>query len=106
MKSRLHLNRSSLGLLALLAIPAGLAAQTPAKSVHYTITDLGALGGAGTNSTATDMNNAGWVAGSANLVTGGPQHAFLWYGRGRLHDLGTLDGPACPACNSGADGPN
>jgi hypothetical protein len=52
MKSRLHFTISSLGLLALLAMPAGLAAQTAAKPVHYTITDLGTLGGAGTNSTA------------------------------------------------------
>ena len=47
------------------------------------------------------MNNAGWVAGSANLTPGGPQHAFLWYGGGPLKDLGTLGGP-----NSGAGGPN
>jgi hypothetical protein len=36
--------------------------------------------GEGTNSSAFDMNNAGWVAGSSNLTLGGPQHAFLWYG--------------------------
>ncbi len=60
-------------LLAALAI-----AQTP----RYTITDLGTLGGAGTNSTATDINFVGWVAGSSNLTAGGPQHAFLWYGGG------------------------
>jgi probable HAF family extracellular repeat protein len=105
MKSRLHLKLSSSGLLALLVLPVGLSAQGP-KPAHYTVTDLGTLGGSGTNSTATEINNAGWVAGSSNLTAGGPQHAFLWYGGGRLHDLGTLNGSACPACNSGADGPN
>jgi probable HAF family extracellular repeat protein len=52
------------------------------------------------------MNNVGWVAGSSNLTAGGPQHAFVWYGHGPLKDLGTLDGAACPTCNSAADGPN
>jgi len=84
-------------LLAVFAI-----AQTP----RYTVTDLGTLGGNGTSSAAFDMNDAGWVAGSSSLTAGGPQHAFLWYGGGHLHDLGTLDGAACPTCNSGADGPN
>jgi len=84
-------------LLAVFAI-----AQTP----RYTVTDLGTLGGNGTSSAAFDMNDAGWVAGSSSLTAGGPQHAFLWYGGGHLHDLGTLGGLACPACNSSADGPN
>jgi probable HAF family extracellular repeat protein len=102
MKSTLRISMPALSLLATLAI------AQPARPEHqrYTVTDLGTLGGPGTNSAATDINNAGWVAGSSNLVLNGPQHAFLWYGGGRLHDLGTLDGPACPACNSGADGPN
>ena len=42
MKSRLHFNSSSLGLLALLAMPVGLAAQAH-KLTHYTVTDLGTL---------------------------------------------------------------
>src|ERR1039458_453274 len=61
---------------------------------HYTVTDLGTLA-AGNNSSAFDMNNVGWVAGSSNLVVGGPQHAFAWYGYGPLKDLGTLGGSAC-----------
>ena len=73
---------------------------------RYTVTDLGTLGGAGTNSNAYELNNAGWVAGNSNLVPNGPQHAFLWYGVGHLNDLGTLDGAACPTCNSVANGPN
>jgi probable HAF family extracellular repeat protein len=55
------------------------------------------------------MNRAGWVGGSSNLVPGGPQHAFIWYGSGAPQDLGTLQGPDwpdCPQCSSGADGPN
>jgi probable HAF family extracellular repeat protein len=60
---------------------------------RYTVTDLGTLG-TGNNSSGLGMNNAGWVAGSSNLAAGGffPQHAFLWYGGGPLHDLGTLGG--------------
>lgn len=80
-------------------------AQAQAPKPHYVVTDLGVLG-SGTNSSSFDMNNAGWVAGSSNLTPGGPQHAFLWYGGGPLKDLGTLGGPGCPNCNSGADGPN
>ncbi|MEG9438252.1 hypothetical protein JAO29_19045 [Edaphobacter sp. HDX4] len=86
-------------LTAALAVPA--AAQAP----KYTVTDLGVLGN-GNNSSGFDMNGVGWVGGSSNLTPGGPQHAFLWYGFGPLKDLGTLGGPACPNCNSAADGPN
>lgn len=69
--------------------------------LRYTVIDLSTLGGPGTNSSGYDMNNAGWVAGSANLVPGGPQRAFLWFGKNPLIDLGTLGGP-----NSEAGGPN
>jgi probable HAF family extracellular repeat protein len=71
------------------------------NTVRYTITDLGTIG-QGDFSNAFDMNNAGWVAGSSNLTSGGTaQHGFLWFGRGPLIDLGTLGGP-----NSEAGGPN
>jgi hypothetical protein len=59
-----------------------LAALAIAQSPRYTVTDLGTLGGAGTNSNAFELNNTGWVAGSSNLTANGPQHAFLWYGAG------------------------
>ncbi len=94
----------------LLAMPLGVTAQQKHHEhtvhfPHYIVTDLGVLG-AGTNASAFDMNNVGWVAGSSNLTPNGPQHAFVWYGRAALKDLGTLDGAACPTCNSAADGPN
>jgi probable HAF family extracellular repeat protein len=109
MKSRLPF-ANSIVVLALLAMPL---ASSPQQSLgqqakpfsHYTVTDLGVLK-AGTNSSGFDMNHAGWVGGSSNLTPGGPQHAFIWYGGGPLQDLGTLQGEACPQCNSGADGPN
>ena len=56
---------------------------------QYSVRDLGVLG-KGTNAAGDDMNSAGWVAGSSNLIPNGPQHAFLWYGAGPLFDLGTL----------------
>ena len=101
MNSKWKWSSLSLGLAASLATVAAPAAQAPrCEMPQYSITDLGVLG-KGTNATATDMNSAGWVAGSSNLVPNGPQHSFLWFGAGPLVDLGTLGGP-----NSGVDGPN
>jgi probable HAF family extracellular repeat protein len=110
MKPRLLLQVSMAASTVLLAMPLAVIAQDaaaqPAKKFKsYTVTDLGVLG-SGTSSTGFDMNRAGWVGGSSNLVPGGPQHAFIWYGSGALQDLGTLQGLDCPQCNSAADGPN
>lgn len=110
MKSNWLYTNSLLALLALVAIPLRVVAQDgpqqhPKHVRHYIVTDLGVLG-AGTNSSAFDTNRLGWVSGSSNLIPDGPQHAFLSNGRGPLEDLGTLEGSACPMCNSAADGPN
>lgn len=104
MRSRSLRTISIAGLFTTLALTATPLANAQGKP-HYTVTDLGVLG-SGNNSSGFDMNNLGWVGGSSNLVPGGPQHAFLWYGGGPLKDLGTLGGPSCPNCNSAADGPN
>jgi probable HAF family extracellular repeat protein len=105
MKSRNPILVVAVTLSAALAASACLAAQQQKpKPPRYIVTDLGTLGGPGTNSVGLGIGNAGWVAGSGNLTTGGPQHAFLWYGGHHLTDLGTLGGPACPACNSEAGG--
>jgi len=101
--------RSMLASIAAGSLFAALALAQPLTSQpqpRYTVTDLGTLGGAGTNSNAFGINVAGWVAGSSNLTTGGPQRAFLWYGFGPLSDLGALDGSKCPTCNSVAYAPN
>jgi probable HAF family extracellular repeat protein len=78
------------GLLAALAM-----AQTP----NYTVTDLGPTGNP--FSEPAYVNNNGFVAGLAT-VTGGAQHAMLWY-EGISGDIGVpgLGGP-----NSGAGGVN
>ena len=85
MKLRLLFTISVLSLLVALVTPIQLNAQgEESKHIRYHVIDLGTLGGPGTNSSAYDMNNAGWVAGSGNLAPGGPQHAFVWFGRGPL----------------------
>jgi probable HAF family extracellular repeat protein len=84
----------------------GLLAAVAVAQPQYTVTDLGTLGGPGMSSNAYGLNAFGWGSGSSNLVSSGPQHAFLWFGGGRLFDLGTLGGEKCPACNSGANGLN
>lgn len=73
---------------------------------QYTVTDLGTLGGPGTNSNALGINAFGWATGSSNLALNGPLHAFLSFGGGRMLDLGTLGGQKCPTCNSLANGLN
>ena len=73
---------------------------------RYKVIDLRTLGG--TYSYAYGLNNAGVVAGGAattSQVGGLFQTALLWDG-GPPINLGSLGGPACPACNSEAGGPN
>jgi probable HAF family extracellular repeat protein len=81
-------------LFAALALTAQLAAQEPQqkadKPQHYTVHDLGTLGG--TVSWAYAINNKGSVTGFANLPGDTAFHAFLWR-KGVMTDLGTLGGP-------------
>ena len=81
---------------ATLAIPVGATAQEhqPIQSdgqhfQHYTVTDLGTLGGA--FSQAFGINNKGAVVGYATLPGDTILHAFVWR-KGIITDLGTLAG--------------
>jgi len=97
----------SLGMLILLAAPAGVAAQEQnSQPPRYAITDLGTLGG--TYSFAFGINNAGEIAGAAATsaqTDGFAVTAFLWTKQKGITPLGVLGPllfPACPTCNSGA----
>jgi probable HAF family extracellular repeat protein len=61
---------------------------TPPPPPHYSISDLGTLGG--TNSSANGINDRSQVVGSS-LTNSGAEHAFL-YSEGKMTDLGTLGG--------------
>ena len=78
--------------IALLA-PPRLSAQDQQeqhnKQPHYSITDLGTLGG--TSSNASGINSRGWSVGDANLTGDTTEHASLWR-NGVITDLGTLGG--------------
>ncbi len=66
--------------------------HTQSKSAatrHYTVTNLGTLGGVA--SSAKSVNNRGWVAGVANVTGDTAEHAALWR-NGVITDLGTLGG--------------
>jgi probable HAF family extracellular repeat protein len=104
MKSRLLLTISSLGLLAVLAVPARIAAQEGQQPKtdprpHYTVNDLGPVDSP--FSQATYVNDRGLVTG-VDLGTDGNLNAVLWY-KGQMTDISKpgLGGP-----NSGAGGVN
>jgi probable HAF family extracellular repeat protein len=92
MKSKTLMFVTEMTLLATLAVPVRLAAQEQQnkKLPHYTVTDLGSLGG--TFSEAVGVNNRGSVAGSSLLPGDAVVHAFFWR-KGVTTDLGTLGGP-------------
>jgi len=85
MKSRSLL--VSVGMLGLLALPAGLAAQENSQP-RYRVIDLGTLGG--TYSQTFYVTGKGVTSGEASL-TNGNWHATLWIGSSKM-DLGTLGG--------------
>jgi probable HAF family extracellular repeat protein len=67
---------------------------------HYSIIDLGTLGG--TDATPTGMNDRSQVVGLSTTVTG-DTHAFLWQ-VGHMTDLGTLGGTFSEAYIINAEG--
>jgi probable HAF family extracellular repeat protein len=79
---------------SLAAIAALYATAASGQSVQHTVTDLGTLGGASTQSCALGINNNGQVVGWAtDPTTGYFAHAFYWAGNGAaIQDLGTLAG--------------
>jgi probable HAF family extracellular repeat protein len=74
-----------------LTVASRLAAQEKSnkKTVHYTVVNLGTLGG--TQGGANSINNRGWVAGVANQADDQTARATLWRD-GEPKDLGTLGG--------------
>ncbi len=77
----------ALGMLGLLVLPAGLAAQENPQP-RYRVIKLGTLGG--TYSQSFYVTSQGLVSGQASLADG-TWHAILWQGRFKM-DLGTLGG--------------
>jgi probable HAF family extracellular repeat protein len=60
-------------------------------NAHYSVTDLGSLGG---QTSAHDINDRGMVVGFSSISANNPDllHAFLWSRRHGIEDLGTLGG--------------
>jgi probable HAF family extracellular repeat protein len=87
-------------ILGTMALPVQLAAQEAQAQlkkahIHYSVTDLGTLGGS--NSVPWGINDRGQVVGRSETPDIDPNsgfpvsHAFLW-NQGVLRDLGTLGG--------------
>lgn len=91
-------------LTCLVAAPLRLTAQ---QLPHYTVTDLGTLGG--TFSFAEGISNTGWVEGYATLPGDQVYRAFVWR-KGVKTGIGTFGGPdsligwSHPSDSGGASG--
>jgi probable HAF family extracellular repeat protein len=70
-----------------------------ANKAHYTVRNLGSLGGTGCCNVVGN-NDIGWVDGTSNVAGDQSVHPFLWR-EGHMQDLGTLGGP-----NANAGGMN
>jgi len=83
-----------------------LFAASACLAQQYTVTDLGTLGGAGSN--ATGVNNLGQVVGSSNITGNVTSHAFRTAPNSPINpatdDLGTLGGSFSQANGINASG--
>jgi probable HAF family extracellular repeat protein len=88
--------RQVIGMSSFGANPAACLVEGPGCHAFFwengIMTDLGTLGG--NNSQAFWLNEAGVIAGSADLQTPGLHDAVRWKD-GQILDLGTVDGDAC-----------
>lgn len=90
MKSTTLMRMAGIALFAIMAMAGKIIAQEEKpKPAHYTVIDLGTLGGP--YSEAFFMNNKAAIGGVASRADG-TEHAFLWQD-GVMRDLGTLGGP-------------
>ena len=92
MKSRSELLLGVTGLMAFLSV----APATRAAAV-YSITDLGTLGGAGDDSYADAVNDAGVAVGASNGSNPNDFYTGTLYAGGTVTNLGTLGGPTSSA---------
>jgi probable HAF family extracellular repeat protein len=80
--------RGCLAVAAALGLVSAATGSAEAAARPIRVVDLGTLGGA--QSSASEINRRGQVAGYSETADGAT-HAFVWY-RGRMTDLGTLGG--------------
>ncbi len=73
-----------------LAVLAAHAQSHQPPNPHYSVQDLGTLGGS--FAFAGGISNSGWVVGYSSLPGDNDTHSFLWR-NGVMTDLGTLGGP-------------
>lgn len=93
MKLKILTGVTAVAILAVLALTTPCLAQKPNhKLPHYTVVDLGTLGGTFSGTQDDAPNQSGQVDGYSTLPGDNVFHAFL-SGRGSMIDLGTLGGP-------------
>lgn len=93
MKFKILMCVTALTVLSMLALPTRCLAQKPShKLPHYSVVDLGTLGGSYSFAPDDAPNEKGEVNGFSTLPGDIVIHAFRWHD-GRMIDLGTLGGP-------------